>query len=108
MSYNPAENAVLLVTRTTNVENSTYDLYKIPKESDSQTPAAPDTKRAVGVTAIWVARNRFAVLDRAHSLVIKNLKVSLDCYTKPEKNTYLILEVKCKIRLYKYRRFYFR
>lgn len=74
MSYNPMENGVLLVTRTTPVENSTYDLYKIPKESDSQNPSCPETKRATGVTAIWVARNRFAVLDRTHALVVKNLK----------------------------------
>lgn len=67
MSYNPAENAVLLCTvstvdyyqsaqlnqdtfflfvhfflfplqRATNLENSTYDLYSIPRESDSQNP----------------------------------------------------------------------
>lgn len=68
MSYNPAENAVLLCTRTSNVETSTYDLYTIPKESDSQNPDAPDSKRASGITAIWVARNRFAVLDRTHSV----------------------------------------
>ena len=73
MSYNQAENAVLICTRSANnVENSTYDLYLIPREGDSNTDA--DTKRASGVTAIWVARNRFAVLDRAYSLVIKNLK----------------------------------
>lgn len=74
MSYNPAENAVLLCTRASNVENSTYDLYTIPKEVDSQNPGCPDSKRSTGITAIWVARNRFAVLDRTHSLVIKNLK----------------------------------
>lgn len=68
MSYNPAENAVLLCTRTSNVETSTYDLYTIPKETDSQNPDAPDSKRASGITAIWVARNRFAVLDRTHSV----------------------------------------
>ncbi|KAF7380761.1 hypothetical protein HZH66_014137 [Vespula vulgaris] len=73
MSYNQAENAVLICTRLpANIENSTYDLYMIPRESDSNIDA--DTKRASGVTAIWVARNRFAVLDRAYSLVIKNLK----------------------------------
>ncbi len=62
MSYNPAENSVLLCTvsiisllsqikficvfnfflflfqRATNLENSTYDLYSIPRESDSQNP----------------------------------------------------------------------
>lgn len=74
MSYNPAENAVLLCTRTSNVENSSYDLYSVPKDVDGQNPDSPDSKRSSGVTAIWVARNRFAVLDRTHSLMIKNLK----------------------------------
>ena len=112
MSYNPAENAVLLCTvrmnivldksryriktpwttvnfwstfdniyfylnympncfslqRASNVENSTYDLYAIPKDSDSQNPDAPEGKRSSGLTAVWVARNRFAVLDRTHSV----------------------------------------
>ncbi|XP_076303650.1 coatomer subunit alpha [Lasioglossum baleicum] len=73
MSYNQAENAVLICTRSANnIENSTYDLCMIPREGDSMTEA--DTKRDSGVTAIWVARNRFAVLDRGYSLIIKNLK----------------------------------
>ncbi|ESO90102.1 hypothetical protein LOTGIDRAFT_218145 [Lottia gigantea] len=74
MSYNPAENAVLLTTRASTIENSTYDLYAIPKDSDSQSPDAPEGKRSSGLTAVWVARNRFAVLDRTHSIIIKNLK----------------------------------
>ena len=74
MSYNPAENAVLLCTRMANIENSAYDLYIIPKDSDSQNPETPESKRSSGVTAIWVARNRFAVLDRSH-LVIRYLKL---------------------------------
>ncbi|XP_022308214.2 coatomer subunit alpha-like [Crassostrea virginica] len=74
MSYNPAENAVLLCTRASNAENSTYDLYCLPKSSDSQNPDAPEGKRSSGLSAIWVARNRFAVLDRTHNIVIKNLK----------------------------------
>uniref|UniRef100_A0A673WU37 Coatomer subunit alpha n=1 Tax=Salmo trutta TaxID=8032 RepID=A0A673WU37_SALTR len=65
---------LLLLQRATNLENSTYDLYAIPKESDSQNPDAPEGKRSSGLTAVWVARNRFAVLDRMHSLLIKNLK----------------------------------
>ncbi|KAF4525212.1 hypothetical protein B566_EDAN008319 [Ephemera danica] len=68
------ENSVLLCTRSSNVENSVYDLYVIPKDSDSQNPDSPESKRSSGVTAMWVARNRFAVLDRTHSLYIKNLK----------------------------------
>ncbi|RUS90316.1 hypothetical protein EGW08_001914 [Elysia chlorotica] len=74
MSYNPAENAVLLCTKTSNVENSTYDLYMVPKDSDSSNPDAPEGKRSSGLNAVWVARNRFAVLDRTHSIIIKNLK----------------------------------
>lgn len=70
--YNPALNAVLLCTRTNNLENSTYDLCTIPKDSESQTES--DSKRSSGITAIWVARNRFAVLDRNNQLVIKNFK----------------------------------
>ena len=74
LSYNPAENAILACTRASNLENSTYDLYTIPKDSDGQNPDAPEGKRSSGLTAVWVARNRFAVLDRSHSLIIKNLK----------------------------------
>lgn len=75
VSFNPAENAVLLCTRSTNLDNSIYDLYAIPKEHDrdSQVPES-DSKRSAGITALWVARNRFAVLDRSYQLVIKNLK----------------------------------
>ena len=53
LSFNPAENAVLVATRTTNLENSVYDHYTIPKDE---------------------ARNRFAVFDRSHALIVKNLK----------------------------------
>lgn len=74
MSYNAAENAVLLCTRSSNVENSTYDLYQVPKSSDSSNPDQPEGKRSSGLTAVWVARNRFAVIDRTHSIQIKNLK----------------------------------
>ena len=33
---------------------------------------APEGKRSSGLTAIWVARNRFAVLDRTHAVSIVN------------------------------------
>lgn len=68
LSFNPAENAVLICTRTSNLENSIYDLYQIPKETDGQNPDAPEGKRSSGITSIWVARNRFAVLDRSHTV----------------------------------------
>ncbi|XP_038045670.1 coatomer subunit alpha-like [Patiria miniata] len=74
MAYNPAENAVLICTRANNIDNSTYDLYQVPKDVDKQNPDAPEGKRSSGLTATWVARNRFAVMDRTHAVIIKNLK----------------------------------
>lgn len=38
MSYNPAENAVVITSRANNIENSAYDLYQIPKTIDSSNP----------------------------------------------------------------------
>ncbi|KAH7294458.1 hypothetical protein KP509_27G001800 [Ceratopteris richardii] len=70
MSYNPAENAVLI---SSDVDGGSYELYMIPKDSggrDSQEP-----KRGIGASAVFVARNRFAVLDRVgNQIVLKNLK----------------------------------
>ncbi|XP_033100225.1 coatomer subunit alpha-like [Anneissia japonica] len=74
MSYNQAENAILVITRTPQVDNSTYDLYQVPKNVDASSPDAPEGKRSSGINAVWVARNRFAVLDRSHAVIIKNLK----------------------------------
>ena len=87
MSYNPAENSILLTTRVpSQLDNSIYDLYAIPKdagEASTQNPdgtssslssnvlllllsLAPEGRRSSGLNAIWVARNRFAVLDKNH------------------------------------------
>jgi len=72
MSYNPAEHAVLLTTRTQNIENSSYELYQLPKNPDSAN--SPEGKRSAGISAVWVARNRFAVLDKSKQILIKTLK----------------------------------
>ena len=41
MSYNPAENAVLLTTKIAgNLDNSSYDLYFVPKDAGES--ANPD------------------------------------------------------------------
>lgn len=49
---------------------------QVPKDAPDggAQPDAPEGKRSAGVAAVWVARNRFAVLDRNQQLVIKNLK----------------------------------
>jgi coatomer protein complex subunit alpha (xenin) len=67
ISYNPAEQSVLVVTRAANLDNSIYELYSVPVEADCPQDGG-DGKRSTGVTAIWVARNRFAVLDRNHTV----------------------------------------
>lgn len=74
MSYNPAESALLICTQTSNLDNSIYDLYIVAKDSDANNPDIADSKRASGLSAVWIARNRFAVLDRTHSVVVKNMK----------------------------------
>ncbi|CAF0971367.1 unnamed protein product [Rotaria magnacalcarata] len=80
MSYNPAENAILLTTRVpAQPDTSIYDLYTIPKDagesnSSTQSPDAPEGRRSSGLNAVWVARNRFAVLDKNHVILIKNNK----------------------------------
>lgn len=41
---------------------------------DSQSTGEPaDSRRSPGVAAVWVARNRFAVLDKSHQLSIRDL-----------------------------------
>lgn len=32
-----------------------------------------DSKRSSGVASVWVARNRFAVLDKTHQIIIRDL-----------------------------------
>ena len=68
ISYNAAERAVLVVTRAMNLENSIYELYSVAIEAEC--PQESEAKRSAGVTAIWVARNRFAVLDRTQQVFI--------------------------------------
>lgn len=74
LMYNPAENAVLIASNTTNTESSFYELFPIPKTIDTSNPDLVEGKRSPGVQVVWVARNRFAVLDKTHQIVIKNLK----------------------------------
>lgn len=70
MSYNPAEKAVLLCS---DVDGGTYELYKIP--TDGRTAESVDAKKGLGNSAIFLKRNRFAVLDtKAQQLMLKNLK----------------------------------
>ena len=70
LSYNASERACLIVTRiASNLDNSIYELYHLPREIDSSNqPDSTDGKRSAGIAAVWVARNRFAVLDKSNTV----------------------------------------
>ncbi|KAF2879360.1 hypothetical protein ILUMI_26807 [Ignelater luminosus] len=73
--FNAAENAVLLYSRSSNFDNCYYDLFMLPKEQElSDSNKESQNKRANGLTALWVARNRFVVLDKSGNAVIKNMQ----------------------------------
>jgi len=74
LAYNAAENAILLCSNTTNPDNAYYELFALPKDPDPSNPEYVEGKRSSGLTAIWLARNRFAVLDKTYQLIIKNLR----------------------------------
>ncbi|KAJ9099019.1 hypothetical protein QFC20_005776 [Naganishia adeliensis] len=79
MSYNPAERAVLV---TSTAENGIYELITLPREGASSNGDVRDSstegKRGQGASAIFVARNRFAVLDKtAQSIEIRDLNNTL-------------------------------
>ncbi|CAH0763320.1 unnamed protein product [Diatraea saccharalis] len=70
MSLNHAEWCVLVNWRIG--DNSSYELYSAPKDNADTSPSEP--ARGPATTAVWVARNRFAALEKNNQLVIKNLK----------------------------------
>ncbi|CAB3258436.1 unnamed protein product [Arctia plantaginis] len=70
MSLNHAEWCVLVNWRVG--DNSSYELYTAPKDGSDAPTSEP--ARGTGTTAVWVARNRFASLEKNNQLVIKNLK----------------------------------
>ncbi|KAK9804455.1 hypothetical protein WJX73_003595 [Symbiochloris irregularis] len=72
LSYNPAENAVLVCS---DAEGGSYDLYMIPRDAGRTGEASVEGKHGVGGSAVFVARNRFAVLDRgSNQILVKNLR----------------------------------
>ncbi|KAF8496519.1 coatomer subunit alpha-2 [Russula emetica] len=67
LSYNPAERAVLL---TISSDNGLYELTNLPKDiSGELKDSSLDGKRGSGQSAIFVARNRFATLNKTTQLI---------------------------------------
>ncbi|ERM96351.1 coatomer subunit alpha-1 [Amborella trichopoda] len=72
LSYSPTENALLVCS---DVEGGSYELYIVPKDSMGRGDTSQEAKRGVGGSAVFVARNRFAVLDKSNNqALVKNLK----------------------------------
>ncbi|KAH8829364.1 coatomer subunit alpha-2 [Flagelloscypha sp. PMI_526] len=69
LSYNPAERAVIA---TINSEGGMYELSNLPgvgQQVADVKDSSVDGKRGTGQSAIFVARNRFAVLNKANQLI---------------------------------------
>ncbi|EIN08411.1 coatomer subunit alpha-2 [Punctularia strigosozonata HHB-11173 SS5] len=67
LSYNPAERAVVL---TMSSDNGIYELSSLPRDASNSTKdSASDGKRGSGQSAIFVARNRFAVLNKTSQII---------------------------------------
>lgn len=72
LSYSPTENAVLICS---DVDGGSYELYIVPKDVFGRGDMAQEAKRGAGGSAVFIARNRFAVLDKSsNQVLVKNLK----------------------------------
>lgn len=72
LSYSPTENAVLICS---DLDGGSHELYIIPKGSSGRGETVQEAKRGVGGSAVFVARNRFAVLEKSsNQVLVKNLK----------------------------------
>lgn len=72
LSYSPTENAVLICS---DVDGGSYELYVVPKDALGRGDMVQEAKRGVGGSAVFIARNRFAVLDKSsNQVLVKNLK----------------------------------
>ncbi|XP_030549540.1 coatomer subunit alpha-2-like [Rhodamnia argentea] len=72
LSYSPTENALLICS---DVDGGSYELYVILKDSAGRGDSVQEAKRGAGGSAVFVTRNRFAVLDKSsNQVLVKNLK----------------------------------
>ncbi|EKM58105.1 uncharacterized protein PHACADRAFT_252139 [Phanerochaete carnosa HHB-10118-sp] len=67
LSYNPAERAVVI---TVSSDNGLFELTSLPKDAVGEVKdSSTEGKRGSGQAAIFVARNRFAVLNKTTQLI---------------------------------------
>ncbi|KAL4779808.1 coatomer WD associated region-domain-containing protein [Aspergillus varians] len=84
LSYNPAERAVLVTSPT---DGGVYELINLPRDATGAIEPT-DVKRGQASSAVFVARNRFAVFSQANQQVdIKDLSNSTTKTIKPPAGT---------------------
>ena len=84
LSFNPAERAILV---TSPADGGSYELVNLPRDGSGSMDAT-DTKRGQGNSAVFVARNRFAVFNVASQQIdIKDLSNSTTKTIKPPTGT---------------------
>ena len=85
LSYNPAERAILV---TSPADNGVYELINLPKDASIGAVEPSNTMRGSGNSAVFVARNRFAVFNSATQQIdIKDLSNSTTKTIKPPHGT---------------------
>ncbi|KAF9448057.1 coatomer subunit alpha-2 [Macrolepiota fuliginosa MF-IS2] len=86
ISFNPAERSVIL---TISSDNGLYELASLPQSAQGEVKdSSVDGKRGNGQSAIFVARNRFAVLNKATQLIeVRDLSNSAVKTIKPPVQT---------------------
>ncbi|KAL9609083.1 MAG: hypothetical protein Q9167_006132 [Letrouitia subvulpina] len=84
MSYNPAERSILV---TSPADGGIYEIVNLPRDASGAVEPT-DMKRGQGNSAIFVARNRFAVFSQATQQIdIKDLTNSTTKTIKPPPGT---------------------
>ncbi|KAL2835051.1 coatomer WD associated region-domain-containing protein [Aspergillus cavernicola] len=84
LSYNPAERAILVTSPT---DGGVYELIHLPRDATGAIEPT-DVKRGPASSAVFVARNRFAVFSQSNQQVdIKDLSNSTTKTIKPPAGT---------------------
>lgn len=68
--FNSSENNILLYS---NLDGGTYELISLQTDSPASPLDSTDLKRGHAISAVFLARNRFAVLDKNRQIVINDL-----------------------------------
>ncbi|EPE34388.1 WD40 repeat-like protein [Glarea lozoyensis ATCC 20868] len=84
LSFNPAERAILV---TSPADGGSYELINLPKDGSGAIDGT-DTKRGQGNSAVFIARNRFAVFTASSQKIeIKDLSNATTETVKPPHGT---------------------